>query len=54
MLGKCACCEVYKEQVKHLQALLDQTLALIAPKTAEPKNEEEESPQEGVMRFGEG
>lgn len=52
MLGKCACCEVYKEQVKHLQGLLDQTLALIAPKTGEPVDEPVNAEDKIIEQFG--
>lgn len=53
MLGECKCCAVYKEQVKHLQGLLDQTLGLIAPKTSEPAEQPEKVPDVEVVKFGE-
>ncbi len=52
--GKCECCEVLKEQVKHLQGLLDQTMNLIAPKTGEPPVEpSEEQEAKDKVQYGE-
>lgn len=55
MLGKCECCAVLKDEIKHLRGLLGQTLNLIAPKPEEtvdpklvPDNEVE------AQQFGEG
>lgn len=53
MLGECKGCVVYKEQVRHLQGLLDQTLGLIAPKTSEPIDPPPEPEDKDVERFGE-
>ncbi len=51
--GECKACEAYKDEIKHLRGLLDQTLDRIAPKTAvvdEPKAEEAEK---DVINYGE-
>lgn len=56
MIGKCQCCEQYKEQVKYLQGLLDRTLNLIAPKLEEPVDPKLESPEDEreSITFGQG
>lgn len=36
MIGDCKCCEAYKQQIKHLQSLLDRTMDIIAPKADQP------------------
>ena len=51
-LGDCKSCAVYKAQVEHLQRLLDQTLALIAPKTSEPVEEQEPVIEKEVVTYG--
>lgn len=52
VLGECKCCAVYKEQVRHLQGLLDQTLGLIAPKTSEPVEKEDVPEDAETVKYG--
>ncbi len=52
-LGDCKTCQALREQVKHLQGLLDQTLNMIAPKTDSPEVEVIEKEDKIVDKFGE-
>ncbi len=49
--GKCECCEAYKEEIKYLRGLVDRSMAIVAPMTAdvpdEPKKKDDNAEQYG-------
>lgn len=51
--GECKTCEAYKEQIKYLQGLLDQTLNMIAPKTESVEAEPVEPEDKQTVKYGE-
>lgn len=56
-LGDCKACEAYKEEIKHLRALVDRTMDIIAPKNVDKQEASgavSRIIEDDIIKLGEG